>query len=597
MNTHRYTPQLIVENKDYLCFNIPLYQRLFAWGESQVYGLLYDMKEHFSKTGKEEPYYLGMLSCIARGNVYDLIDGQQRFTVMTLLALALRKYDERWNKFLDEGKRLHFVARPKDREYLLASIGNVDGQVDEPNKKMQSAINLAEEFVKKDFQSDEDRLVFATNVFERLSFFFSVLPNEYLNDPMSLNKYFEAMNAGGKGLEQHEILKVQLMRGESNQEKLTRIWNSISDMGHFIIKKRDDCREHEYRQSYMNAINRCREGRFEEAFTLCESSFDAEDDVEIGMIAASERKDENSQREEPADQSILTFPEFLMLALDIHLHLKGSYTFYRTDLLVAFENNPISDVHSFYNTMLFYRLLFDYYIITKEDSPNGNKYEIIARTGSDFEVDCVRQYQSMLYVSNTPFYNWLKPLLIELASIPIQNAKELLSLLKNIDNALRSLPVSVEEMSYDKSPDRYWFWRLDYYLWEQKEQFFKNAKELEIVGDYVFRANRSLEHLHPQHQDNNDEWPTECIHSFGNLAMISQSFNSQQSDDPVTVKFARISDQANNHALQSIKLYRMYLDAQGTPDGWTPPKMDAHKTEMFKFLSETFPAKNVDDNA
>ena len=45
-------------------------------------------------------------------------------------------------------------------------------------------------------------------------------------------------------------------------------------------------------------------------FTLCESSFDAEDDVEIGMIAASERKDKNSQREEPADQSILTFPEF-----------------------------------------------------------------------------------------------------------------------------------------------------------------------------------------------------------------------------------------------------------------------------------------------
>ena len=134
-------------------------------------------------------------------------------------------------------------------------------------------------------------------------------------------------------------------------------------------------------------------------------------------------------------------------------------------------------------------------------------------------------------------------------------------------------------------------------MWEQKEQFFKNVKELEIVGDYVFRANRSLEHLHPQHQDNNDEWPTECIHSFGNLAMISQSFNSQQSDDPVTVKFARISDQANNHALQSIKLYRMYLDAQGTPDGWTPPKMDAHKTEMFNFLSETFPAKNVDDNA
>ena len=30
MNTHRYTPKLIVDDKAHLCFNIPLYQRLFA---------------------------------------------------------------------------------------------------------------------------------------------------------------------------------------------------------------------------------------------------------------------------------------------------------------------------------------------------------------------------------------------------------------------------------------------------------------------------------------------------------------------------------------------------------------------------------------
>lgn len=98
-------------------------------------------------------------------------------------------------------------------------------------------------------------------------------------------------------------------------------------------------------------------------------------------------------------------------------------------------------------------------------------------------------------------------------------------------------------------------------LWEKKERLFENVNDQEMVGDYVFRANRSLEHLHPQHQDNNEKWLIECVHSFGNLAMISQSFNSQQSDDPVTVKFARIADQAHNHALQSLKLYKMYLDA------------------------------------
>ena len=41
MNTFRYTPEKIVEEKLY--FSIPLYQRLFSWGEEQVTGLLYAM--------------------------------------------------------------------------------------------------------------------------------------------------------------------------------------------------------------------------------------------------------------------------------------------------------------------------------------------------------------------------------------------------------------------------------------------------------------------------------------------------------------------------------------------------------------------------
>lgn len=590
MNTHRYTPKLIVEEKSNYSFNIPLYQRLFTWGEDQVKGLLLDLKEHFERTDSDTPYYLGMLSSIGKGSVYDLIDGQQRFTVMTLLAIVLRQYDNRWEGFLDGGKRLHFVARPKDQEYLQSAISGSNVSLEETNEKMESAINLMIIFMKEQFDMDEARRAFASNTFERISFFFSVLPDEYLNNPMSLNKYFEAMNAGGKGLEQHEILKVQLLRGQNDQERLTRIWNSVSEMEHFIIKKREDLREEDFRQLYKNAIDLCRNDRYDDAFSLCESSYNSEDDVEIGKITAEKRKEENYHKEEPDNQSILSFSEFLIMILDIHQNLNGSYSFYRADLLSAFANNPLSDVHLFYNMMLFHRLLLDYYIITKSVDSSGNKYELIARMGNDFEVDCVRQYQSMLYVSGTPYYKWLKPLLIFLASRPTQNADSLLNVIKDIDNSIRKFPSSVECFDYKKNPDRYWFWRLDYYLWEKKELFFDTAKEQEIVRDYVFRSNRSLEHLHPQHQDNNEEWPIECVHMFGNLAMISQSFNSQQSDNPVTIKFARISDQAHNHALQSLKLYRMYLDAKGSPDGWTIEKMKSHQQKMFELLTKTFPS-------
>lgn len=120
-----------------MCFSIPLYQRLFSWGEEHVIGLLYDLKNHFEPSHDDgTPYYLGMLSCIKSGNHYDLIDGQQRFTVMTLVAIVLRHYYQEWSNFLDNGKRLRFISRTKDNEYLAAVI-NGQAEVIEPNRKME----------------------------------------------------------------------------------------------------------------------------------------------------------------------------------------------------------------------------------------------------------------------------------------------------------------------------------------------------------------------------------------------------------------------------------------------------------------------------
>ena len=240
-------------------------------------------------------------------------------------------------------------------------------------------------------------------------------------------------------------------------------------------------------------------------------------------------------------------------------------------------------------TFITNRLLLDYYIVYKEGDEIANKYDIIFKEGSSAEA--LKQYQSMLYVSQTPFYNWLKPVLERLHNEPAQNTDILLSWIKEIDNSLHTLPKDVSEMTYDNGIDRYWFWRLDYYLWERKEDYFDSEEDRQIVEEYVFRANRSIEHLHPQHQENNDVWDDGDIHSFGNLAMISQSFNSQQSDDPVTVKFARIMDQAHNHALQSIKMYLMYLDAEKSPSGWKVDIKNDHQAKMYELLVKSYELK------
>ena len=346
MNTYRYTPEKIVEEK--LIFSIPLYQRLFSWGEEQVKGLLYDLKNHFDPDlDNGTPYYLGMLSCIKSGNHYDLIDGQQRFTVMILLAIVLRNYYEKWNGFLDGGKRLRFMSRTKDNEYLTAVI-NRQVEILDPNRKMEDGKKIIFDFIVSQFSSDDMRESFAKSAYTRMSFFFSELPLSYASNPASLNKYFEAMNAGGKGLEQHEILKVKLMQGEENKVHLTQIWNAVCDLNRPVIKRNEKDLEEGYRSKYMQAIELCRNHRFNEAFELCESSYDTEDNNEIGDIEAKQQ-DFRQSFIETGERSFITFPEFLMMVIDIYLNLSGSYSFYRKELLKIYEAHPIPDKQDFYN--------------------------------------------------------------------------------------------------------------------------------------------------------------------------------------------------------------------------------------------------------
>lgn len=275
-----------------------------------------------------------------------------------------------------------------------------------------------------------------------------------------------------------------------------------------------------------------------------------------------------------------------MMVYDIYFNLEGSYSFYREELLNVYKERTIEDISDFYHQLLFYRILLDYHIIHKEGEGTINKYNLIF--GEGIALKQVEQYQAMLYVAQTPFYNWIKPVLIRLHNEEVGNSETLLQWIKDIDNNLHKPLIALDAMTYDKGIDRYWFWRLDYYLWEKKDEYFSEEEDREIVDDYTFRANRSIEHLHPQHQTNNTEWSETDIHSFGNLAMISQSFNSEQSDNPVQVKFARIAEQASNHALQSIKMYRMYLDAKKNPEGWTQDVKNQHQEKMYDLLKQSF---------
>lgn len=603
-NEKGFTPKDITKER----FCIPLYQRLFAWTPREVKKLLRDLKEHFdSERFKEEhnPYYLGMLTTVERDGYIDLIDGQQRFTVMTLMAIVFKDIPE-WKAFLFNGKRLKLSARTEDEDYL-EGLANGNPLATYENLCMKSAIRSISEFLEREFAGNKDAIrSFALNIYNHLTFFISELPAHYLKESTSLNKYFEVLNSTGKGLEQHEILKVKLLKNQGEADKFVRIWNWVAQMERPILYRNDKINDGDYAELYRRALFECRRGNFDAVVNDIQIANDTQEDaLTIDKIPVKKKEKKTAAISVDKEDSIISFPEFLLLVLDLTEDCHGKESFYQKDkLLDTFDNQPIADMQKFYHNLLFYRLMLDYYVVRKDMSNGQSRFSINFRDTDHNKREYreqMRQYQSMLTVS-TEFYIWLKPYLRYLHGLGNTGettSPSIIEALKKMDDSYRhSKGFKPSDLRTLKYPDisRYWFWRLDYYLWEKRTNLFDKKEDQRIVEEYVFRTNRSIEHLHPQDESHNDTWNGSITHGFGNLAMISQSFNAQQSNDNVRVKFARIQEQIDNSTLQSIKMLKMFRMADDDHSKWNEDLAKRHLDEMCEILEETFRNTNDSDN-
>lgn len=566
--------------------------------------LLNDLKEQYDKEQCDKkanhPYYIGIFTVVKNGEVYDLVDGQQRFTVLMLLSIKCG-----WKDFYykDHNLRLNFYARENDKNYLKDKIeGNsTDSYI---NKKMESALECISDFFEK--EKIIDTKDFKSWIYQNLTFFISELPNSY--EAEDLNKYFESMNSAGRGLENYEILKVKMLQkvAPEKQADYVKIWNTVEQMNKIIYPSKDD---KNYERTTINKLKDTFNNGFEkqDIANLCtEKDTDGQQEYKtIEEINASKEKPKISSTAE-GESSLISFPEFLLLVLSLQEkgmeEEKDQYNFYRTDkLLDRFEPilNDRMKVDLFYRNLLLYRCLLDYFIIRiqKEEFRNAYRLEFNFLEDQEYNDNTIDdrkkliQYQSMLYVS-TSYYIWLKPILAWLGSKEIDietiQPKDLLNYCKKTDNERHKLP-NIKDLVYG-SMSRYWFWRLDYYLWEREANKAEGRRN--AIMRYTFRENRSIEHLHPQNQnEQNQQWAEESINSFGNLAMISSSFNSSQSNDPVGIKFARIKEQEERNSLESLKLYEMFLKAKDK-NGWTEQLSKEHEKEMLDILNKSY---NIDE--
>ncbi|MBQ9001279.1 MAG: DUF262 domain-containing protein, partial [Eggerthellaceae bacterium] len=232
-------------------FEIPIYQRNYAWGRNEIGTLVQDVLDASETKGR---YHIGTLVVYSKGdNVYEIIDGQQRVTTIYLLLKALEK-----SRISAEAvhriqfrttNKLTYRARSKSSRTLekIEKLGE-GGVLTEVKGEDDRGIVEGYKFVCEVLDDMESDVLakFAEYFKKNVIIVFYEVPMD-----IDLNHYFEVMNSRGEQLEQHEVVKADLLSafvdiepknenaGGSNEDssKFTFIWECCSDMSTYVQKK------------------------------------------------------------------------------------------------------------------------------------------------------------------------------------------------------------------------------------------------------------------------------------------------------------------------------------------------------------------------
>lgn len=593
----KYNPEKIT--RENLFYTIPIYQRLFEWDTENIVTLLEDLIKEYDQTGGQGDYYIGLLTSTKNN---ELVDGQQRFTVLMLLGSVLQKYYDKWEGFLvTENKlRLDFASRPLDNTYLRFLI---EDKADEcrsyRNFKMQNGYKQVRIFMEEKVP-EEKRCSFASYVFHHLCFFISNLPGEY--SPRDLNKYFERMNTTGKNLEQHEILKVKLLSNLDNDvDKYMLLWNKLADVDTLLIRERKgENSEDVKRQALTSDITAIFSGNL-----INGMNGDVHDDaISIGEISASDSTPKKERELIKDSHCAMTFPYLLLQVLYRKLDGKIKCTisdfFKPNNLLSIFEEYlPFSgkkvnkeDIKGFMERLLRARLALDICFVR----PTEYGYSLDMNLPEDnVALKNLLMLQSMIYVSSSNYtnyrwFNWLMDV-VDKAGIP-EAESFYRTLLNEVDKEFK-VP-TYENLTY-KGDIRYWFWRLDFYIWQHRDELFKKGSpEWHIADNYIFKRNRSVEHIAPQTPQSQStlKWDDSkedrvLRDSFGNLVMISQGLNSSLNNESYEVKAAHVKSFCNGSKSGSIESLKLLVAYKDYPNGWSKDAIKEHGKKMYTWLTES----------
>jgi len=248
---------------DKYLFEIPNFQRSFAWEKEKFEQLFSDIKdalqlnqENGKKFGEYEPYFLG--SIILQGEEkpdgsgeYAIIDGQQRLVSLAILMAVMRDLTndsdygmdlqtsiyQKASKAKGTSEKVRIKVREKEEDffknYILKEDGtNVKGidksSLSEPKQHMVEAI----EIFKNGFRNEKETVdhTFLENYIKYLlqKVMLVVIKTSNLASAFRL---FNIINARGMQLTNADLLKSESLSvlPKEEERKYTRIWEDIEE--------------------------------------------------------------------------------------------------------------------------------------------------------------------------------------------------------------------------------------------------------------------------------------------------------------------------------------------------------------------------------
>lgn len=607
-------------------FVIPSYQRPYVWGDIEVKKLLSDFYKAFQKD-KESNYYIGTILTRESADEAELIDGQQRFTTLWLIAFVFwtKKSGSEIENVLKtrEGKlKMSFEIRSEVANYLYGLINNREtaedailNTQDHPYLK-----NIARALTTIQSITDEEIIEsqlkeFGDYIYHRVHLIKNTTPEK-----QDLNKLFSTINSAGVQLEQTDIVKSNLLNRIDEKVLYGKIWEACEDMSNFF--------ERNVRTSFpktsWDRIDLSKYIAFDKSVFLYEGLESDEtnenftiDAVNIGSLDSYKGsgirfEDEKRDSEVIYCRSIINFGQLLLHTYRIHLKLENKPdfegTFHVNRLIQVFSKlTDPGEIKRFIERLWSIRYLFDKYIVkwvsdnnTKNESIellNNNKNSDHYYTRTPYEKSSMLMLQSVLYFTGDYLRQfWLTPFLYHLLNDhqnKSANDSNVLIVLENIDNQL-SLCNSLNDKdatyqmlnsdlkfefdfetylieSHGTKFKHYWFQKLEYLLWknwpeESKTEEFKN---------YRIVSRNSVEHIYPQKDAKIDDVD---LHSFGNLVLLSVSQNSEYGAKPVSVKRSMFKEKT--HTYDTLKSYYIFKNEED----WNKEAISNHREEMMTMI-------------